>query len=213
MYISNKKRFFKVCRNLVFNPSYLIPYLKFSLSSNSLLELELPWWTFESINEIKLYLNKQKNVFEWGSGGSSVFLAKLVNSIISVENNPKWTELVKSTLQEKKLTNTSILQREINLESPDKFQNSPYAKSLSSTFDIIVIDGEDGFGAESTWSAREICFEISQNFISEEGGIIVVDDSWRYPKILKSTKAKNVVQTESVGPCRKGVTSTDLHFY
>ena len=68
------------------------------------------------INEIKLYLNKQKNVFEWGSGGSSVFLAKLVNSIISVENNPKWTELVKSTLQEKKLTNASILQREINLE-------------------------------------------------------------------------------------------------
>ena len=101
MYISNKKRFFKVCRNLVLNPSYLIPYLKFSLSSNSLLELELPWWTFESINEIKLYLNKQKNVFEWGSGGSSVFLAQLVNSIVSVENNPKWTELVKSTLQEK----------------------------------------------------------------------------------------------------------------
>ena len=75
-----------------------------------------------------------------------------------------------------------------------------------------MIDGEDGFGAESTWSAREICFQISQNFI-KEGGIIVVDYSWRYPKILKSTKAKNVVQTESVGPCRKGVTSTDLHFY
>ena len=76
-----------------------------------------------------------------------------------------------------------------------------------------MIDGEDGFGAESTWSVREICFEISQNFISKKGGIIIVDDSWRYPKILKSTKANNVVQTESVGPCRKGVTSTDLHFY
>ena len=189
MYISNTNRIFKVCQNLAFNPSYLIPYLKFSLSSKSLLELELPWWTFESINEIKLYLNKQKNVFEWGSGGSSIFLAKLVNSIISVENNPKWTEQVKSNLKEKKLTNASILQREINLESPDKFKHSPYAKSLSSTFDIIVIDGEDEFGAESTWSAREICFEISQHFISKKGGIIIVDDSWRYPEILKINKS------------------------
>ncbi len=213
MYISNSKRLKKVIVNLLRNPSFLIPYLKFSLSSKSPIELELPWWTFRSINKIKSQLNKEKTVFEWGSGGSSIFLAKYVKTILSVENDPIWIKKVRSKLKQKNLSNAAIIYREINLESPQSFQNSPYAKSISATFDIIIIDGEDAFGGDSAWSAREICFEISQKSIKKNGGIIIVDDSWRYPEILKVTKAEHVVCTESVGPCRKGVTSTDLHYY
>ena len=55
--------------------------------------------------------------------------------------------------------------------------------------DIIVVDGEDHYGFASEWSARENCFEISQNPIRRNGGIIIVDDSWRYPQI-REIKAK-----------------------
>ena len=79
--------------------------------------------------------------------------------------------------------------------------------------DIIVIDGEDHFGPSVSWSAREYCFEISQSLISSNGGIIVVDDSWRYPKISAMSIAKEIIICESTGPCRKGVTRTDLHLY
>jgi hypothetical protein len=75
-----------------------------------------------------------------------------------------------------------------------------------------VVDGEDHFGPSSTWSARTSCFKRAERFINK-GGVILVDDSWRYPEIRKISKAKNFKIMEGIGPCRKGVTTTDLHFY
>ena len=90
---------------------------------------------------------------------------------------------------------------------------SPYATALQSKHDIIVIDGEDHFGPESKWSARESCFYLAEQWICKNGGLIVVDDSWRYPALRQNTKAKKTVVHESIGPCRLGVTTTDFHYY
>jgi hypothetical protein len=40
-----------------------------------------------------------------------------------------------------------------------------------------------------------------------------VDDSWRYPLIRTESHAEKRVVHESIGPCRKGVTSTDFDYY
>jgi hypothetical protein len=45
------------------------------------------------------------------------------------------------------------------------------------------------------------------------GGIIAVDDSWRYVQLRHSSNAKRVEVFESVGPARLGITSTDIFFY
>ena len=142
-----------------------------------------------------------------------MYLSKYVKKVTSVENNLTWTKRVYSHLNKQNINNVEILQKEIDFQSPESFKTSPYGQSIKSSFDIIIVDGDDQFGAESKWSVREVCFRISQNFVTQNGGIIVVDDSWRYPEILNLSKAKNVIYTESVGPCRRGVTSTDLHFY
>ena len=39
---------------------------------------------------------EDKNVFEWGSGNSSFFWAKRAKSVISIEDDAKWFEKVKS---------------------------------------------------------------------------------------------------------------------
>ena len=51
------------------------------------------------------------------------------------------------------------------------------------------------------------------DFSIENKKVILVDDSWRYPKIRKISNAKKVIRFESIGPCRQGITTTDLHFY
>ena len=102
MYLSNSKRFKKVIINLFLNPTYVFPYLKYSISSKNPLELELPWWTFKSIKMLTSHLNRKQKIFEWGSGGSTLYLSKYVKKVTSVENNLTWTKKVNSLLKKTK---------------------------------------------------------------------------------------------------------------
>jgi len=213
MYLTNFQRSLKLLGQLCSSPRDLIPYFRYSITNNSPLELELPWWSQSAIREIQKHLNHSHNVFEWGSGGSSVFLAKRCKELTTIEHHPDWFEQVERILKDKETSNSRLLLREINLEDEQAFLSSPYAQSLQSAYDIIVIDGEDHFGPESSWSARESCFYLAQEWISKDGGLIIVDDSWRYPALREKTKSKKMVIHESIGPCRKGVTSTDFHYY
>ena len=212
MYLTNRKRVQRVLLSLIKTPSYIIPYFKYSLTKKTPLEIGLPWWSYKSVKKVQSLLNNNQTVFEWGSGGSTIFLCHRVKSIISVENDHNWTTKVNSALSSLNVKNATVIQKEINLQSAECFLKCPYAKGISDKFDIIVIDGEDHFNSESLWSARENCFELSQQAINDEG-IIIVDDAWRYTSILDNSKAKKILKLESIGPCRLGVTRTDLHFY
>jgi len=213
MYLSNSARTRKLILSLLVNPQDLISYLRYSLTKKTPLQIGLPWWSYKSIHTIEPLLKKEHNVFEWGSGGSTLFLAKRTNKVVAVENNPDWFERVQSSIKKFRITNVQISHQEIDLVDSDAFMRSPYANYISGSFDIIVIDGEDHFGPSASWSAREYCFKISQSLICSNGGIIIVDDSWRYPKITTMSNAKKIIACESTGPCRKGVTRTDLHLY
>lgn len=212
MYLTNRERVQKVFLSLIKHPSFVIPYFKYSLTKKTPLEIGLPWWSYKSIKKIKPWLNRNLTVFEWGSGGSTIFLCNRVKSIVSVENDQNWTNKVNSALSSLNAQNAKVIQKEINLQSAECFLESSYAQEISDKFDLIVIDGEDHFNSESHWSARENCFDLSQQSINKEG-IIIVDDAWRYPSILNKSKAKKILKLESIGPCRLGVTRTDLHFY
>lgn len=63
------------------------------------LELGLPWITFPVIDWLNGYLNKRSRVFEWGSGGSTVFLTSRAREIVSIEHDAKWYKDVKAKLK------------------------------------------------------------------------------------------------------------------
>jgi len=213
MYLTNSQRSLKLLGHLCSNPQNIVPYLGFFMSAQTPLELELPWWSLSAIRELEKHLDPKHRVFEWGSGGSSVFLAKRCKELTTIEQDQHWFDQVEKIINDQQIKNSRLLRREINLENEKAFLSSPYAKSLQATYDVIIIDGEDHFGPESSWSARESCFYLAEDWISKDGGLIIVDDSWRYPSLRENTKSKNVVIHESIGPCRKGVTSTDFHYY
>lgn len=213
MYLSNFQRTLKLVGHLFAHPQNLIPYFRYSVTQSSPLELELPWWSLSAIRKMKEHLKRDHRVFEWGSGGSTVFLAKECKELTSIEHDPNWFEQVQTIINEQDIGNSQLLQRETNLENKKSFLASPYATALQSKHDIIVIDGEDNFGPESKWSARESCFYLAEQWICKNGGLIVVDDSWRYPALRQNTNAKKTVVHESIGPCRLGVTTTDFHYY
>ena len=213
MYLTNVQRSLKLLGHLCSRPGNLIPYFRYSITNCSPLELELPWWSLSAIQEMEKHLNNNHRVFEWGSGGSSVFLARRCRELTTIEHEPDWFDLVEKTMTALEIQGSQLFLRQINLENEKAFLTSPYASALQSSHDVIVIDGEDHFGPESSWSARESCFKLAEQWVCKDGGLIIVDDSWRYPALRHNTTAQTMVIHESIEPCRRGVTSTDFHYY
>lgn len=96
----------------------------------------LPWFTYSSIHFIEQKLaNTSFDVFEYGSGNSTIWFSSKVNRIVSVEHDKSFYETKKATIE-----SLGNVQYEcIDLEAG-------YAKRIADfdkEFDIIIIDGRD----------------------------------------------------------------------
>jgi len=58
----------------------------------------IPWNTYPFLSFIEQRLKPEFDVFEYGSGNSTIWYAQKVNSIIAVEHNKEWYEKVKLML-------------------------------------------------------------------------------------------------------------------
>lgn len=123
-----------------------------------------PLWTDKAVSEIKKILKSGFKVFEWGSGASTIWLAKQVLQLVSIEHDPTWYKLVTDALVGAKLSNVTLklLDRDSGAyvesirEHPDGF------------FDFVFIDGRQ----------RVACIEEALSKI-RVAGFLLVDDSQR----------------------------------
>ncbi len=199
----------RVLTNLITHPQYISRCVSHNvLKGKTPLDLEIPWFSYAAIDFLDEFLRPHMRVFEYGSGGSTIFFAQRVKSVFSVEDNPKWYDLVTNRLKEKNITTATLTLFPYDFKNPSDFEQSDYFKAMpNERFDVLVIDG-----SEEWTKVRPACFVKAEQHV-KAGGIIVVDDSWRYPALRKRNKASDVQVFQSVGPCRPGVTSTDIFFY
>jgi hypothetical protein len=78
----------------------------------SLLDAARPWIPFAAADWLEHYLNRNRKVFEWGSGGSTIFLSERAGRVFSIEHDKKWHALVSRALGQRGLTNCSCQLRE-----------------------------------------------------------------------------------------------------
>jgi len=199
----------RVITDLLLHPKYLSRCITDNVVQNRTpLDLEIPWFSYAAIDFLEDYLQPHMSVCEYGSGGSTLFFAKRVKSVWSIEDNPKWYELVTSRLKEKSIANAKLKLCPFDFKNPTGFENSDYLHAMPDEhFDVIVVDG-----SEEWTQVRPICFRKAEARV-KTGGIIVVDDSWRYPELREHNRASKVRIFQSVGPSRPGVTSTDIFVY
>ena len=152
--------------------------------------------------------NLERLLFEFGSGGSTLFLASRCASVESVEDDTIWAGLVEERAAKLGLTSVNVRRCPFDFNAAEQFEESAYLAEVSgSDYDVIVVDG-----ADNDFTIRPRCFRLAENQV-RPGGIIIVDDSWRYTALRNEHRAKRVEVFESVGPARFGVTSTDIYFY
>ncbi len=57
----------------------------------------IPWVTYSFIDFIKDRINSQHTVFEFGSGNSTFFYAKLAGKVVSVEHDQEWFDKISTS--------------------------------------------------------------------------------------------------------------------
>ncbi|RYG09355.1 MAG: FkbM family methyltransferase [Chitinophagaceae bacterium] len=133
----------------------------------------LPWVTYSFIDFIKDRISKKHNVFEYGSGSSTAFYAKRAKTVVSVEHNEAWYELVSKSNP----VNAEIIF--CALKRGGSYSNK--AADLNRKFEIIIVDGRD----------RVNCCKNSIAALSEDG-VLILDDSERsiYKPAVEFLKAQ-----------------------
>jgi predicted O-methyltransferase YrrM len=199
----------RLVANLALHPQYIPRCLAHNLLERATpLDLGLPWFSYAAIDFLSGFLRPSMRVFEYGTGGSTLFFARLAARVRSVEDNPQWFELVSNGVKQAGLCNVELKLCPFDFKQAEGFENSEYLRAIGEDrYEVIVIDG-----SEEWKKVRPICFVEAEKHVGP-GGIIVVDDSWRYPRLRTDHHARRAQVFQSVGPCRPGVTSTDVFFY
>lgn len=118
----------------------------------------IPWYTYPAIEYLTSFDFRDCDVFEFGSGNSSLFWATRARSVVSVEDNQAWFEVVNHRKQQNQLV----------IHCADE---TGYVKALpeqGKLFEIVVIDGN--------W--RKSCTVEAINCLKDDG-MIVLDNSDR----------------------------------
>ena len=120
----------------------------------------IPWVTYSFIDFIKERITKQHDVFEFGSGNSTLFYSKYANHVSAVEHDQEWYEKCKNT----NLNNADLIY--CALETGGKYCKS--ANTTGKKFHLIIVDGRD----------RVNCCKQAIQALTVDG-VIVLDDSER----------------------------------
>src|SRR4028119_2375277 len=124
----------RLARSFAKHPDYIPRYLRDRAPErSSLLEIQLPWISYGAIDFLEGYLKPDMTVYEYGSGGSTLFFASRVARVTSIEHDPLWYSLVQTKLQANSVTNVNLKLVECDLSQTPDFENSPYVQSLRDT--------------------------------------------------------------------------------
>ncbi len=78
--------------------SYFSTWWKFRNTEFGTVHYEIPWLVFGAIDYLRENINSDMNVFEYGSGGSTIFFSNRVKHIHSVEHDTKWFNIASQSL-------------------------------------------------------------------------------------------------------------------
>ena len=125
-----------------------------------------PWLTRDALRAIKGFVAGNMRAFEWGSGKSTLWLARHVSEVVSVEHDPAWHSRVQGMLNDAGIRNA-----ELRLADEARYAGQ-ISSFPDSSFDFVIVDGAD----------RNGCIRAAVSKVRPGGWIVVdnADSGWDY---------------------------------
>ena len=180
-----------------------------------LASLDLPWWNYRTIAEVESFLARrpEARVFEYGSGASTVWLARRAGVVKSVEHDIEFAQVVRKlvngfgSVEILTVPATPLQAGRAGIPSERRSSRgldfSDYVASIeriNGAFDLIIVDGR----------ARVESFRRAIPFLADDGMVVFDDvERARYrPALL--TPQFEVRILRGLTPCLPYPTSTAL---
>lgn len=149
-----------------------------------------PWIPFDAAARLKAFLRNRSGarVLEYGSGMSTLWLARHASHVVSVESDPAWAGKVRALLK------AHDLQRKVRLVYTTRPHDYVYVAGVApGAVDLVVVDGDHRL--DCGLHALRTC---------RPDGVIYVDDSdmrARSPEIMKLVEAVTSYASAAGGAC------------
>ncbi len=174
---------------------------------DDLAALDLPWWVYGAIDRVDRFLHDRDGkakVFEYGSGASTIWLARRAGEIHSVEHHPGFAELMAGKVADlPQVSLQHVPARQVASGQPvtpsrrfghQGLDFTDYVHAIDAVdgdFDLIVVDGR----------AREECLRRSVSRLARDG-VVLFDNSnrRRYREALRSS-GLSLERIRGAAPC------------
>lgn len=165
-------------------------WIRFPPKVRNPLDDQVPWIGFEAFEYVERLLRPDWHIFEYGTGGSTLFYAHRVQQVVSVEHDAEWYGHVVTALQQHGLTNATchLIEPEFGTAGDGSAANptaygsivAPYEQDTfyhyatfintfpDNSFDFVVVDGR----------SRPACLFHAHTRV-KPGGYLMLDNSDR----------------------------------
>jgi hypothetical protein len=150
----------------------------------------VPWYTYPALEYLRQLDWRDRSVFEYGSGNSTIFWSRIAKRLVSVESDVEWAQRVRPQLPQ-------------HCELLYHPQQKDYVGALSEPFDVVVVDGE--------W--RFDCAQQARQFLSPRGLIILDNSDW-HPRTAEFLRSCGLLQVDftGLGPINPYSWTTSIFF-
>lgn len=144
----------------------------------------LPWLPYAATRALERYVHPQAQVFEFGGGGSTLWLSPRVAALTTVEHDRGWYQYLKGELRNKNIRNCDLILCEADPPSAAACPDDPYRspktgdrfesyvttidRFADESLDVVLVDGR----------SRGACLRHAATKV-RPGGVVVLDDSER----------------------------------
>ena len=140
---------------------------------------EIPWYTYPAIEYLGNLDFRDADVFEYGSGNSSVFWGKRCNHLVCIEDDEEWYQKIRGKLP-----------ANVDYQLVEKDEDA-YVSSISryeQEFDVIIVDG----------NYRHACARRAVTKLKSDGLVILDNSDW-FEKTAEFLRGEDLIEVDMAG--------------
>lgn len=153
-------------------PHYI--YNRVKLFINERIHPDWPWLVREAVLYLDNLLTKESVGLEFGSGRSTIWFAKRIKKLISIEHDKNWFDKIESEIKKQNINNIDY-----RLKTEKKYTDI-FNEIKDNSLDFVLVDG----------LLRDVCVKKSIPKI-KNGGLLIIDNiNWFAPSDSRSPASK-----------------------